>query len=182
MARAHYFQYLTNTEGQPVVAANISIYNAGGEGSASAYVFSSETGGDPSNTVPQVVTDSTGFFEFWIADHTEEYGYAPGSKFKIVWEKSGSIATGEINYVDIWIDKNKASVYNEAFTASDFTSSGSDEYVDVEHNLNEPYPAVVCYDDTTLQAVTITFEHIDDNTTRVYRTISANDCHITVIG
>lgn len=193
MSRAHFWQYLTNTEGQPVVAANISVYNAGGEGSAVAYIFSSESGGDPINldedgvlTVPQLVTDSTGFFEFWVADHYEEYGYAAGSKFKIVWNKPGSIETGEINYVDIWVDKNKASIYTTDLTSASFsavTSAGT-HYVDVEHNLNEAYPVAICYDDdgTTKTSIPITFTHIDDNTTRIEKTYSTNACHIAIIG
>jgi hypothetical protein len=182
MARAHFWQYLTNTEGQPIVAANIGVYNAGGEGSAAAYVFKSETGDDPSNIIPQIVTDSEGYFEFWVADHTEVNGYAAGSKFKITWEKTGSIEPGEINNVDIWIDKNKASVYQEDFDTADFTIDGGNQYVDVIHNLNEPYPMVICYDATTETSVAITFKHVDDNTTRVWRVTTANSCHITIIG
>lgn len=117
-----------------------------------------------------------------MADHTEVNGYAAGSKFKICWEKTGSIEPGEINNVDIWIDKNKASVYQEDFDAVDFTTVDGNQYVDVVHNLNEPYPMAICYDGTTLESVAITITHVDDNTTRVQRVNSANACHITIIG
>lgn len=99
MARSHYWQYLINEEGQPIESANIRIYKAGG--TTPAYVYTQEVGGTATNSIPQVTTNSNGFFEFWIADASDTLGYAPSQKFKIQWQKTG-ITTGTIDNVNIF--------------------------------------------------------------------------------
>lgn len=99
MARSHYWQYLINEEGQPIQSANIRIYKAGS--TTPAYVYTQEVGGTATNSIPQVSTNSNGFFEFWIADASDTLGYAPSQKFKIQWQKTG-ITTGVIDNVNIF--------------------------------------------------------------------------------
>lgn len=181
MARQHFWQYLINTEGQPIEGATINVYNAGT--TTSAYVFLAETGGSATQT-PAITTDAEGFFEFWIGDNTEEHGYVAGSKFKITWSKPGSITTGEIDNVDFFIDKNKAAIYTETVETTTLSSdvSGSFDYsVTITHDLNNLYPMVICYDDDTKQSVTIMAQSIDENNTKVYRT-GQKRCHVTIIG
>ena len=179
MSRAHFWQYLINTEGQPIPNADVSVYNAGG--TTPAYVFDSETGGDAFNTLPQTTTDDNGFFEFWIGDHTELNGYQAGLKFKLAWSKTGTITPGEIDNVDISVDTNQAGVYTETVEAAQFTTAGPLEYIDITHNLNKPYPMAVCYDDASDECVAITIKHISDNVTRISRT-GALKSHITIAG
>jgi hypothetical protein len=179
MARAHYWQYITNNEGQPLDEALISVYEAGG--TTPAYVFSSEDGGVASNSTPQTTSDEDGFFEFWIGDNTETYGYPPGQKFKLSWSKTGVITPGEIDNIDISVETNKAGIYTETVEAASWTASGGVQYIDITHNLNRPYPLVICYDDAAQTSVAITAGYIGDNITRVWRT-GALKSHITVIG
>ena len=203
MARAHYWQYLLNTEGQPIPNADIIVYNAGTD--VKAYVFDSETGGiaddhtgtiingiipsSPHSLPPHTKTDANGFFEFWIGDHTEINGYQAGLKFKIAWSKTGSISPGEIDNVDISIDTNQAGVFTRSVSPEEWTGSGP-YYVNIEHNLNKPYPMAICYDETrTSVAITITHVAPFTNTTVFNNTIDIGvvseptDTHyITIVG
>jgi len=99
MSRFHYWQFLINKEGQPIPDANINVYLAGTD--TSAYVYFDEFGSNTSNEEPQVITNNMGYFEFWVADASEAYGYQKGQKFKIEWEKPG-VALGKIDWVDIF--------------------------------------------------------------------------------
>ena len=99
MSRFHYWQFLLNKEGQPIPDANISVYLAGTE--ISANVYFDEFGSNYSNTPPQIITNNMGYFEFWIGDASEEFGYSKGQKFKIEWEKPG-VALGQIDWIDIF--------------------------------------------------------------------------------
>lgn len=177
--RGHFWQYIQNSEGQPIEGVSVNVYEAGG--TTPAYVFTSETGGVASNSAPQATTNEDGFFEFWIGDHTETNGYTANTKFKLVWSKTGVITPGSIDNVDIPIEKNKAGVYYELVITSDWTTSGGMEYYDTAHNLDNSYPMVICYDAGSTMSVPITAESMDSDTVRVWKTTAA-DSHITVIG
>ena len=99
MSRVHYWQFLINKEGQPIPDANISVCLAGTD--TPAYVYFDEFGSNSSNVTPQVITNNMGYFEFWIGDDSEEYGYQKGQKFKIEWEKPG-VALGSIDWIDVF--------------------------------------------------------------------------------
>jgi len=99
MSRFHYWQFLINSEGQPIPDANISVYLAGTD--APANVYFDEFGSSKSSDAPQVITNNMGYFEFWIGDAAEEFGYQKGQKFKLEWEKPG-VALGEIDWIDIF--------------------------------------------------------------------------------
>lgn len=99
MARYHYWQFLVNQEGQPINNAEISIYLAGTE--TPAYVYRSEFGDDVTDTTPQVYTNKSGYFEFWLADTEETEGYPIGQKFKLQWFREG-ISNGSIDWIDIY--------------------------------------------------------------------------------
>lgn len=98
MARIHYWQFLINNEGQPIPDANITVYEAGT--STPAYIFTSEFGQQAINTTNQVSTNNKGFFEFWVADSEETFGYPPSQKFRISWAKTG-VESGFVDWVDI---------------------------------------------------------------------------------
>lgn len=99
MSRVHYWQFLLNSEGQPIPDANISIYFAGTEESANIYF--DEYGSNHSSDAPQIITNNMGYFEFWIGDASEEYGYTKDQKFKLRWSKDG-VASGEVDWIDIF--------------------------------------------------------------------------------
>lgn len=181
MAKAHYWNYLKDIEGKPVEGATVLIYNAGT--SAQSYIFEGEDDTIASNTVT-LITDSDGLFEFWIGDRREINGYPVGSKFKITWEKTGRIESGYIDDVEIWNDKNKASVYSETIEQSMWTySSPGYKYIDITHNLDEPYVYVACYGNLSKSSVPITLQYINDNIIRIIVTDEYTlKSHITVIG
>jgi hypothetical protein len=97
--RYHYWQFLVNQEGQPINDANISVFLANSDTPANIYL--GETTTEYSNTVPQIKTNSVGYFEFWIGDDEEEHGNPTDQKYKIKWEREG-IVYGEIDYIDIF--------------------------------------------------------------------------------
>ena len=99
MARVHYWQFLLNKEGNPIPDADIYIYESGSE--TPMYIYTSETGGTASNDTPHIVSNSAGYFEFWIGDENEVNGYGPDVKFKIAWQKFG-ISSGYIDFVEVF--------------------------------------------------------------------------------
>lgn len=116
--RQHYWQYLLNTEGQPIQGASISIFEAGTD--IPIYVYSQEVGGTPTNTSPQITTGLDGYFEFWVADAADTvYGYS-GIKLKIQWSKTG-INTAYIDNVDFTTSLSGNLTFNEIICASSVT-------------------------------------------------------------
>lgn len=99
MARYHYWQFIINQEGQPIDNVDVSLYEAGTD--TPAYVYLSEGGEESSNNPPQVKTNKSGYFEFWIGDSEELNGYSIGKKFKLKWDKE-NITNGSIDWVDIF--------------------------------------------------------------------------------
>lgn len=99
MSRFHYWQFLINSEGQPIPDANISVYLAGTN--APANIYFDEYGSNHTAVAPQVITNNMGYFEFWVGDSSEEFGYLKGQKFKLEWEKPG-VALGEIDWIDVF--------------------------------------------------------------------------------
>lgn len=98
MARTHFWQFLLNKEGQPIPDAEVNIYEAGT--TTPARVFDGEFGDTYTSIIPQILTNSKGYFEFWVADDEEVAGYPASQKFRIEWSKSG-IETGMVDWVDI---------------------------------------------------------------------------------
>jgi hypothetical protein len=107
MSRYHYWQFIVNQVGQPIENVNVYLYKAGTE--EPIRIYTSESGGDYVETMPQVITNRAGYFEFWIqADKEEVDGYALTQKFKIEWEREG-IISGSIDNMNIFpvIDKGE---------------------------------------------------------------------------
>lgn len=99
MAKVHFWQFLIDDEGRPIEGADIYVYLAASN--EAAYIYMDEIAGAPSNKLPQLKTNSEGFFEFWVGDSSEVNGYESTQKFKLYWERIG-IASGKIDYVDIF--------------------------------------------------------------------------------
>ena len=98
MARVKWFGYLLNEQGQVIPGASISIYLAGTE--TPATIYTSESGSDIIQIPPQLTTNADGYYEFWMGDTSEDFGYSSFQKFKIAWEKPG-IAEGYNDYISI---------------------------------------------------------------------------------
>lgn len=105
MARYHFWGFIVNEAGEPIKNAEVTIKLAGTE--ELACIYYDEYGNANSCTTPstsagpQLSTLSNGFYEFWIGDITEKYGYRNDQKFKIEWIRIG-VAHGEIDYVDVF--------------------------------------------------------------------------------
>lgn len=98
--RSHWFGFVLNEEGNPIENCTVKVYLAGTE--ILTNIFQQETGGFINDqTTNTLLTNGAGYYEFWIADSSELYGYARNQKFKITWEKTG-IADGMIDYIDIF--------------------------------------------------------------------------------
>ncbi|HRR48403.1 MAG TPA: hypothetical protein P5293_00285 [Bacteroidales bacterium] len=203
MARTHFWHFLQNEEGQPINEAEISVYLA--NSSTPAYVYLAESGGTATNVTPQVTTRSDGYFEFWIADALEEYGYT-GQKFKIAWSKPGVIDDGYVDYVEISLSvaevdeydtdvtKNKtvsnalAKSWNERskilvthVIADEWTFLGGNYFVNIVHNFNNEWPLVQCWDVATKQTVEVIAEALTSNAIKIWK-IDNNESYITLVG
>ena len=93
MARHHFYSYVQNTDGIRIGNASICIYKA--NTATPATVYDDEVNGSVFDTVPQVNSNSSGYFEFWIDDSI----YNQYQEFKLEAKSSGYNAT--IDYVAV---------------------------------------------------------------------------------
>ena len=176
MARIHFWSYMLNEEGQPLQGADVTIMLAGTIVPADIYL--QEAGGASTDVAPQLVTNSEGYFEFWIGDVNEIAGYATPQKFKLVWEKSG-VSSGQIDFIDIL--PNAPRFFNT--TTTSWTSGASGFYYDVQHGLNNQFPLVQAYNQTTQTIIDPTFiQTISTSVTRIWMPVNTKTLEIAVIG
>jgi hypothetical protein len=159
MSRVHEWQFLLNREGQPIADTSVYIYLAGTE--IPARIFTDEVGGTMIDTEPQVTTNANGFFQFWIADNTEQNGYDISQKFKIKWAKAG-VASGYIDWVDVFpkiqqavaVDEtDQTSVFKDKLVSNRLAYQWEEHrgwtYVDGWSNLHGLAPVNLTEQDTT---------------------------------
>jgi len=176
MARVHFWSHLIDDEGIPIQGADINIYLS--ESQSPAFVYASESTTTATNVVPQTTTNSEGFFEFWIGDVSESYGYSIPQKFKITWEKTG-VAEGYIDYLDVLPPATR--FYNT--TISTWTSGATGVYADVVHSMKTLYPLVQLYDTNYEQKTDYwKIESQSTITTRVYYMTNPGTLYISVVG
>lgn len=177
MARAHFWQYVQNTEGQPVTGAIIALYT---DSTLSNVVnlYSNETG---TSTIDYVTSNTEGFFEFWVGDLTETNGYSINTKFSLV-VFNDTIGTKQIDNIILHFQTPR--IYDEDLTST-WISSGTSGLVymyDITHNLNTSYPIVQIWDNNKITT------DIDCYSTSVSGiTLSASynpgtNIHVTIIG
>ena len=105
MARYHEYGFIVNEGGEPIENVKITIKLAGTD--ILANVYYDEFGSSNSNNTPglsagpQLSTLSNGYYEFWIGDVSEPYGYRNDQKFKMEWIRIG-VASGMIDYINIF--------------------------------------------------------------------------------
>jgi len=92
-ARAHYFRYVLDEQGNAIEGATISVYEAGT--TTPAKIYTSE---DATQHVSSVTTGSDGSFEFWV----DSDDYDPlTQEFKIVATKAGLVSK-TFDYVNVF--------------------------------------------------------------------------------
>lgn len=105
MSRYHWWGFLVNEAGEPIENAEITVKLAGTEELASLYYDEFGNANSSDNPAlsagPQLSTLSNGYYEFWIGDVTEPYGYRNDQKFKLEWIRIG-VAHGEIDYINVF--------------------------------------------------------------------------------
>ena len=140
--RVHFWQTLRDDSGGPVGGATISVYLAGT--TTPATIYTDEIGGQIVNTAPQLKTNSAGFFEFWIGDDTELYGYDITQKFKIAWDKTGLVSS-YIDYVAIvpaplpsstTVDETGTSIVKDKLVSNYLAKTWTDHVNDVSHIIH----------------------------------------------
>lgn len=101
MARIKFWQYIIDEEGIPIANASVKFYLTNTV--VPADIFLHPTAGTTTDTTTTtIVTDSNGYFDFYIGDEWElNGGYSAEQKFKLTWSKAG-IADGLINNIDIF--------------------------------------------------------------------------------
>lgn len=143
--RAHYWQYVLNTEGQPVSGAVVSLYTGTETISENQVILYTTASG--STTASSITSDNIGFFQFWVADKSEENGQNTNTPFILKISRG----TGDIQYLyDIRLYFSPPRMYSKLLnTAWTFVSAGSYEY-SIAHNLNTNYPLVQIWKDNKI--------------------------------
>jgi hypothetical protein len=175
MSRIHYWKYIINSEGQVIPDTPLTIeVQTGGN----AFVYLQESGGSPTDTAPQVTSDASGFVEFWVGNINETSGYPPRTKFKLSWTDDDGLV--EIENVDI--------VPNTAQFTSDTTSlwtsaAGGEYYYDMVHGLQNNYPLVQCWNQSTdLMQEPVRISRISNTTTRIFMDNNTTILTVSVLG
>lgn len=105
MARFHFWGFIVNDAGEPIENCDVTIKLATIDTLACLYFdeysdYNTCTDTDIPSIGPQLKTLSNGYYEFWVGDDTETFGYRYDQKFKIEWERTG-VAYGMIDNVNI---------------------------------------------------------------------------------
>lgn len=88
MARADYWQYLVDRQGNPLQYAEVRVYLAGTLTEANIFNHP-ELGSFNLSSDINLKTNKYGFVQFWIGDQWEvEGGYGENQLFKIVWQNT----------------------------------------------------------------------------------------------
>ena len=85
MARKHVWYYLKDEDGEPIEGASINLYFNDTTTEATIYGSRSTSAALDQSTI---VTDSNGYFEFYIGDQFEDspaVGYSPDQIFHLQW-------------------------------------------------------------------------------------------------
>jgi len=120
--KRHYWQYLIDSTGNAVEGAKIHVFLANTSNYAYIQLTEAATSYITSETA-NILTDSDGFFHFWISDEEESItnGYATTQKFDITFSREGYVS-GIIEDVQIiWGGGSDEKVkINEEDTAADY--------------------------------------------------------------
>lgn len=161
MARSHFWQYVLNSEGQPVSGAIIQLYaEPMSVDPQPVYLYTSP---DAIQKSQYVQTDNNGFFEFWILDKNESLtdGFNTNKTFTMVIG-GGTFEERIITNMKFLFEPPK--IFSDSLFTT-FTESPSGTYeIEITHNLNTNYPMVQVYDMNTKLVIPAIIESIDANT------------------
>lgn len=105
MSRYHWWGFIVNQAGEPIENAEITVKEAGSDVLANIYYDEFGNANSAENPAlsagPQLSTLSNGYYEFWIGDISEPWGYRNEQKFKLEWIRIG-VAHGEIDYINVF--------------------------------------------------------------------------------
>jgi len=102
MARVDYWQYLLDSNGEPLPFAEVRVYLSGTLTEADIYLDSS-FGSITTASSESLKTDKNGFIQFWVGDRWEtEGGYNETQQFKVRWYNSVDSRYEEIDNVYIY--------------------------------------------------------------------------------
>jgi len=138
MSRIHQYSFLLNSEGQPIVNAEISIYLAGTTTPATLYLDEFST--SSIDTAPQLNSNENGYFEYWISSAGSESGYNSAQKFKMVWDKTG-IESGFIDYIDVYpsvmpVDESDTDNTKDKSISNELANLWESHRMDVDHTVH----------------------------------------------
>ena len=102
--RYHWWGFIVNEVGEPIENAEITVKLAGTDVLANLYYdeFGNTNSADAALIEgPQLTTLSNGYYEFWVGDVTEPFGYRNDQKFTLEWIRLG-VAHGMIEYINVF--------------------------------------------------------------------------------
>jgi len=179
MSRAHYWQYVLNTEGQPVSGAVISLHTNSPTTTANQVTL--YTTADGSTTVTSMTTNNIGFFEFWVTDSTIDTTYGQNTNISFVLKISRG--TGDEQEIsDIHLHFAPPRMYSKPIETLWVPSAGG--YLSyITHNLNTLYPLVQIWNGTR---VVNNIDCITESTSSIYLSASAdpgaNNVNVIILG
>jgi hypothetical protein len=106
MGRVHFWAFLKDKQGQPLVGGNVSLYLSGTDTDAVVFTTSvSASGGTDRRDQSSWTTGASGYFDFYIGDEWEEnFGYSADQLFRLEWTDGtpSPSARGEIDQLQIF--------------------------------------------------------------------------------
>jgi len=163
MSLSHYWQYVLNSEGQPVSGAHVHLETEPDGDIVSLYT--------KQGTITTYTTsDPYGFFEFWLGDTDEVYGYHTNATYTLVIS-GGSLEPRVIEGIQFLF---KPPRLFEIAMDFDLVEDPLGTYTrTINHKLNTYYPIVQAYNTNTKQSIIVTCECVDENYAKV--TVSGFD-------
>ncbi len=179
MSRAHYWQYVLNTEGQPVSGAIVSLHTDSPTTTANQITLYTTAAGLTTST--SVTTNNIGFFEFWVADKSESTTNGQNTNISFVLKISRG--TGDEQEIsDIHLHFSPPRMHSQLLTTSWISSAGG--YISyVTHNLNTSYPLVQIWNGTR---VVNNIDCISESTSSICLSAAgnpgANNVRVVILG
>lgn len=101
MARLHFWQYLVDSEGQPLRYIDVRVYLDGTSTEAEIYMHAN-FGATTTSSTGNLKTNKDGFVQFWIGDRYEvNGGYNENHQFRVRWYNNVDSVWEEID--DIYL-------------------------------------------------------------------------------
>lgn len=177
MARAHFWQHLLNSEGQPISGATITL-----DEDVSGLPISFYTTAAGGTKVSSVQTNKYGFFEVWVPDKeiSLDNGYATNITFTLNVSSASLGALEPITGIQLLFQPPR--VYTESFPVSGISRVGNINSVVVTHKLNTDFPLVNAWLDNGNVPVSCT--SLDSNSISVSATsVSApTTFYVNIVG